>query len=97
MTTSTPMALAEAIAASYEGSGSKKLANPQTWWPEAKAAATAVPGIVANELDRLAYALERRSDNVPLSDDVRSKEKVAVLRETADRIRMRAAELRAES
>lgn len=88
--------LANAIAASYEGMGSKKLARPETWLPEARAAATAVPGLIADEFDRFALALERRSDNVILGD-VRSTEKVAILRETAQHARHRAAELRAES
>lgn len=87
--------IAKAIAASYEGSGSKKLAQPNTWFPEAKAAASVVPGLIAAELDCLAFSLEQRSDRVPLLDE-RGVEKCAVLRETATHIRMRAAELRAE-
>lgn len=88
--------LATAIAASYEGMGSKRLTRPEAWLPEAKAAAAAVPGLIADEFDRFALALERRSDNVILGD-ARSTEKVAILRETAQHARHRAAELRAES
>lgn len=53
----------------------------------------AAPTLIAAELDRIAFDLNRRSDNVPLSD-VRSTEKVAVLREIAEEFYARSKNLR---
>ena len=64
-------------------------------WPVlVRALAVAGPHFVVNELERIAYDLERRSDNVPMSRDGRGVEKVGSLREIAERIRARIAALR---
>lgn len=55
-----------------------------------------LPLVFADELDSIAFDVERRSDNVPMSQDGRGIEKVATLREIAAKIRDRAAEIRGE-
>lgn len=51
----------------------------------------------AAELDVQAAALERRSDNVPMSPDRSGVERVATLRDIAADLRRRAAALRGQS
>ena len=58
--------------------------------------APGIRGAIADELDWIAADVERRSDNVPMSRDGRGIEKVGTLREIAERIRARAADLRNE-
>lgn len=57
----------------------------------------ALPLALADELDSIAFDVERRSDNVPMTKDGRGIEKVATLREIAEKIRARAAEIRGEA
>lgn len=52
---------------------------------------------VAEELDRQASDLERRSDNVPMGREGHGVERVGTLRDVASRLRDRASLLRGES